>query len=60
MRELLDGACDMALAHVGIIYYFHRFPRRNTALGHESTEEELAFLRERGPRGASTTYLPGT
>ncbi|KAI1085054.1 DUF924-domain-containing protein [Whalleya microplaca] len=51
MRELLDGALGMAQVHVNIIRRFGRFPGRNAALGRESTDEELAFLREKGPRG---------
>ena len=34
--------------HWAIIERFGRYPHRNAVLGRESTEEELAFLRERG------------
>ncbi|KAI0395520.1 DUF924-domain-containing protein [Xylariaceae sp. FL0594] len=51
MRELLDGALGMCQVHVDIIRRFGRFPGRNAALGRQSTEEELAFLAEKGPRG---------
>ncbi|KAI1397793.1 DUF924-domain-containing protein [Hypoxylon fuscum] len=51
MRELLDGALGMAQVHVDIVRRFGRFPGRNAALGRESTDEEMEFLREKGPRG---------
>ena len=34
--------------HLAIIERFGRYPHRNAVLGRESTEEELAFLRESG------------
>lgn len=37
----------MSRAHLEIIERFGRFPHRNPILGRVSTEEELAFLRER-------------
>ncbi|KAI0023078.1 DUF924-domain-containing protein [Xylariomycetidae sp. FL0641] len=51
MHELLRGALAMAQVHVDIIRRFGRFPGRNQALGRQSTQEELAFLRDKGPRG---------
>lgn len=39
---------DFALRHEAIIARFGRFPHRNAVLGRESTEAELAFLREPG------------
>lgn len=50
MRELLDGALGMVQAHVDVVRRSGRFPGRNEALGHESTDEELAFLQEKVPR----------
>ena len=37
---------DYAIRHLVIIERFGRFPHRNAVLGRESTEEELAFLKE--------------
>lgn len=37
---------DYAVAHRDIIARFGRFPHRNETLGRESTEEEVAFLKE--------------
>lgn len=51
MHELLEGALGMAQVHVDVVRRFGRFPGRNKALGRASTEEELAFLLEKGPRG---------
>ncbi|KAI1332881.1 DUF924-domain-containing protein [Xylariaceae sp. FL0255] len=51
MRELLDGALGMCQVHVDIIRRFGRFPGRNSAMGRESTQDELEFLNETGPRG---------
>jgi uncharacterized protein (DUF924 family) len=39
---------DYAIQHRDIIARFGRFPHRNAFLGRESTEEELAFLKEPG------------
>jgi len=39
---------DYARRHREVILRFGRFPRRNAALGRNSTPEELAFLREGG------------
>lgn len=51
LYEALKAFADVAdshryaLAHRGIIQRFGRFPHRNTALGRQSTPEELEFLR---------------
>lgn len=42
------GYLDYAHRHAAIIERFGRFPHRNAALGRESTDEEIAFLREPG------------
>jgi uncharacterized protein (DUF924 family) len=49
-REAGDtaGYLDYAHRHAKIIERFGRFPHRNAALGRQSTDEELAFLREPG------------
>ncbi|UUX49572.1 DUF924 domain-containing protein [Nisaea acidiphila] len=39
---------DYAIRHRDIIQRFGRFPHRNEALGRQSTDEELAFLKEPG------------
>ncbi len=39
---------DYELRHKAIIDRFGRYPHRNRVLGRESTEEELAFLKEPG------------
>lgn len=39
-----------AMRHAKVIERFGRFPHRNAVLGRPSTEEEIAFLRERGSR----------
>lgn len=36
--------------HAKVIERFGRFPHRNAILGRQSTDEEIAFLRERGSR----------
>ena len=51
MHKLLVGALDMAQLHVNTIMRFGRFPGRNQALLRVSTEEELVFLADKGPRG---------
>ena len=42
------GYYDYAVQHAKVIERFGRFPHRNAQLGRASTEEETAFLRERG------------
>jgi len=37
-----------AIAHRDVIDRFGRFPHRNEVLGRESTQEEVAFLKEFG------------
>ena len=39
---------DFARRHEAIIARFGRFPHRNAVLGRESTEDEIAFLKEPG------------
>ncbi|NWA06733.1 DUF924 domain-containing protein [Pseudomonas gingeri] len=41
---------DYAERHQQVIARFGRFPHRNAILGRESTDEEVAFLREPGSR----------
>ncbi|HTH60967.1 MAG TPA: DUF924 family protein [Paraburkholderia sp.] len=41
---------DYALRHAKVIERFGRFPHRNAVLSRESTDAELAFLREPGSR----------
>ncbi|MBN3857333.1 DUF924 domain-containing protein [Paraburkholderia sp. Ac-20340] len=41
---------DYALRHADVIERFGRFPHRNAQLGRESSEAELAFLRQPGSR----------
>lgn len=41
---------DYAIRHKAVIERFGRFPHRNEILGRQSTEEELAFLKEPGSR----------
>lgn len=47
-REPLESNVDFARRHLAIVARFGRFPHRNAILGRESTEEEVAFLREPG------------
>ncbi|QCP48757.1 DUF924 domain-containing protein [Trinickia violacea] len=48
-REAGDaGYLDYAHRHARIIERFGRFPHRNAVLGRQSTDEEIAFLREPG------------
>jgi uncharacterized protein (DUF924 family) len=49
-REAGDksGYLDYAHRHARIIERFGRFPHRNVVLGRQSTDEEIAFLREPG------------
>jgi len=44
------GLAGWARKHRVIVERFGRFPHRNAALGRESTQEELAFLKEPGSR----------
>lgn len=46
----VQGFYDYARRHAEVIERFGRFPHRNAVLGRESTEAELAFLREPGSR----------
>ena len=47
-KAMMKGAVDYAVQHRDIIAQFGRFPHRNEALGRESTEEELDFLKNGG------------
>jgi uncharacterized protein (DUF924 family) len=47
-RADLAGYVDYAQRHHDIVRRFGRFPHRNSILGRESTDAELAFLTERG------------
>ena len=49
-REHFTQSLDYARKHQVVIKRFGRFPHRNVILGRESTEEEVAFLKERGSR----------
>ncbi len=42
----IDTNLDYELKHKAIIDRFGRYPHRNKILGRESTEEEIAFLKE--------------
>lgn len=44
----LAGLKEWAVKHQVIIERFGRFPHRNTALGRQSTPEEIAFLQQPG------------
>jgi uncharacterized protein (DUF924 family) len=48
LGKAVQSSLDYALAHERIIARFRRFPHRNDVLGRESTDEELAFLKEPG------------
>lgn len=49
MEEIGNAeAADYARRHKDIIARFGRFPHRNTALGRESTSEEVEFLKQPG------------
>jgi uncharacterized protein (DUF924 family) len=39
-----QGALDYELAHVEVLQRFGRYPRRNAALGRQSTSEEVAYM----------------
>ncbi|APA85334.1 DUF924 domain-containing protein [Paraburkholderia sprentiae WSM5005] len=43
-----EGYYRYALRHAKVIERFGRFPHRNVLLGRESSDEEIAFLREPG------------
>lgn len=47
-QEGMDGNLDFEHRHKAIIERFGRYPHRNSILGRDSTEEELAFLKEPG------------
>jgi uncharacterized protein (DUF924 family) len=48
LRGSMVAAVQYAEKHQEIIARFGRFPHRNTALGRESTPEEIAFIAEPG------------
>jgi uncharacterized protein (DUF924 family) len=48
VRETVEFQLGYAKAHRDIVARFGRFPHRNQVLGRQSTEEELAFLKEPG------------
>ncbi len=48
VREIFDNCAGYARLHRDIVLQFGHFPHRNTILGRDSTEEELAFLKD-GP-----------
>ena len=53
LREDTAGKVDVvewAVKHQEIIARFGRFPHRNAVVGRESTQEELAFLKQPGSR----------
>ena len=47
-REVFAGFLDYAMRHREVIARFGRFPHRNRILGRESSEAEIAFLKEPG------------
>jgi uncharacterized protein (DUF924 family) len=49
LSETFAEFLTFALQHRDIVARFRRFPHRNSALGRQSTPEEIAFLRD-GPR----------
>ncbi|WP_166358203.1 DUF924 family protein [Pseudomonas akapageensis] len=49
-HALFADYLDYAEKHQKIIERFGRFPHRNAVLGRESTDEEVAFLRQPGSR----------
>lgn len=49
LRQTLAGNLRFAIEHRDTIQRFGRFPHRNTALGRESSAEEVRFLKN-GPR----------
>jgi uncharacterized protein (DUF924 family) len=48
--EHFTQSLNYARKHQAVIKRFGRFPHRNEVMGRESTEEEVAFLQERGSR----------
>lgn len=50
-QELLDGSVEWFEGHRNIVKRFARFPHRNEVLKRQSTDEELAFLKESGGFG---------
>ena len=46
--KLFNGYLDYAQQHYDIIKRFGRYPHRNKILGRESSDEELAFLKQPG------------
>jgi uncharacterized protein (DUF924 family) len=53
LRRTFEGNLRSALLHRDIITRFGRFPRRNRALGRESTPEEVEWLATEGDEFAS-------
>ena len=47
-KPTFEGFLDFAVRHRDIIARFGRFPHRNRILGRPSSDEELAFLQEKG------------
>lgn len=47
-KTAFAGFLDFAQRHREVIEHFGRFPHRNRILGRASTEEEQAFLRQKG------------
>lgn len=43
-----DNALEYAVKHRDVILRFGRYPKRNAALGRETTAEEAAYIEERG------------
>ena len=50
LQPVFAGFRDSARDHRDVIARFGRFPHRNAALGRQSTEDEIEFLRQPGPR----------
>ena len=48
--SVAKDSLDFAVKHLEIVERFGRFPHRNEILGHKSTEEEIAFLKQPGSR----------
>jgi uncharacterized protein (DUF924 family) len=48
VRPRFQGYVDHAEKHAAIVRQFGRYPHRNEVLGRESSEEELAFMKEKG------------
>ncbi len=47
-KEIFAGFLNFAIRHRDVVAEFGRFPHRNTILGRESTEQEIAFLEQPG------------